>query len=712
MGEKGKPLLSISMLVSNNRRDTIEKCMESLVPLMEAVPSELIIVDTGCTDGSVDVARNYADRVVEFTWCNDFSAARNAGLSLCTGEWFLYLDDDEWFDDVSELISFFKSKESKYYDTLWYIQRNYDNMEGTAYTDTRVGRTVRMTPETRFCGKIHEWLEPLPKVIKKVDTFVHHYGYVYKTEEDRRKHLERNLTLEEEAVKENPDDIRMCCQLVQEYRVARRYEDAKDLCNSTLERTNYTEANSFVQYLLGALPRIYNEQEKPEEALAEFERLEREVKLMHQTKILIYYERSLIYGRLKRYEEVLEECDKYFKELSTVPKAGEPVEFPVMDFEHYCSAYSIQRLVKAGITAVLQSEDYSQAEELFEKVDWEADKKNASDYLLALLQCYMGSENVVLLTKYIPKLLRIEFLEQQVYGGLHSLYEKHPEKRERFLEDLEQLNLRSGNFSFFHLLYTESKGITTEEDVEEYYEKSDRKYDGEVVALLFGNTRLLPKVLEHTPIELYKEAMSILVAGKDAFTLEGLLTELERFENCYSKEKKRFLLYGAMVIAEKRLVLAAEQTFKVEECLATYLDAAGRYARSLYLPELLTEENCEALPANLRFFCIMEAASAKEQDFAAWGEAVKRAAKEYPGMLPVVRALLEERKLANRQGKTAQTEAGAAKQELLALAEQLKAMVREQLAQGKKEEAGAILSELAGMLPEDEEVKEMLGMLG
>ena len=94
MGEKNRPVLSISMLVSNNRRDTIEKCMESLVPLMKAIPSELIIVDTGCTDGSVDIARKYADKVVQFTWCKDFSAARNAGLVECTGEWFLYLDDD------------------------------------------------------------------------------------------------------------------------------------------------------------------------------------------------------------------------------------------------------------------------------------------------------------------------------------------------------------------------------------------------------------------------------------------------------------------------------------------------------------------------------------------------------------------------------------------------------------------------------------------
>ena len=65
--EKKRPILSISMLVSNNRRDTIEKCMESLVPLREAVPSELIIVDTGCKDEGIEIARRYTDKVVSFT---------------------------------------------------------------------------------------------------------------------------------------------------------------------------------------------------------------------------------------------------------------------------------------------------------------------------------------------------------------------------------------------------------------------------------------------------------------------------------------------------------------------------------------------------------------------------------------------------------------------------------------------------------------------
>lgn len=708
MGEKKRPILSISMLVSNNRRDTIEKCMESLVPLREAVSSELIVVDTGCTDGSVDIARKYADKVVQFTWCNDFSAARNAGLRECTGEWFLYLDDDEWFEDVSELVTFFQGEEKKHCDTLWYIQRNYDNMEGTVYTDTRVGRAVKMTPETSFHGKIHEWLEPLPKMIKKVGSYVHHYGYVYKCEEDRLKHLERNLTLEEEAVKENPNDIRMCCQLVQEYRVARRYEDAEALCKSTLERTQYLANNSFVQYLFVVLPKIYNEQGKTEKALEEYERLEREVSLLHQSKLEIYCEKANLLGRLERPAEVLRECKRYFKEYDTIPKVGEPVEYPVMDFEHYRSEFCRQKVVKFGITAVLKCEDYSYAEELFDRMDWNYDKKNTSECLIALLKCYIETGNVSLLKKHLPKILQIEELETQVYATLHSAYEKYPEKHEMFLADLESLNLRSGNFAFFHLLYTEKKGITTVQDLEEYYEKSDRKYDAEVVGLLFQNAKLFPRILERTSFELYKEAVSVLVAEKDMLAIDVLWEGLHACKAYYSEVKMSFLHYAAMVIAEKRLVLGVVQQTKARELLEDYMVAVRKYAEEIYRPELLNVTCAAVLPANIRFVCIMEQALAAEADITAWGDGIKRAAKEYPVMLPVVKELLEERKKAGQGVEKEKMQGNSAQEELLALAEQLKAMVRAQLAEGKTEEAKAILSELAVMLPEDEEVKEML----
>ena len=632
--EKKRPVLSISMLVSNNRRDTIEKCMESLVPLMHAVPTELIIVDTGCTDGSVDIARKYADKVVQFTWCKDFSAARNAGLVECTGEWFLYLDDDEWFEDVSELIAFLKSEERMHCDAVWYIQRNYDNFEGTAYNDTFVGRMVKLTPETRFCGKIHEWLEPVPRVIKRTGAYVHHYGYVYKSEEDRLKHLERNLTLEEEAVRENPKDIRMCCQLVQEYRAARRYEDAEALARETLQNTEYEVTNSFVQYLMLVIPRIYREQERYEDAIAGFEKLERTAVLLHQTKHGLYYEKALTYGFMKQNENLVRTYLKYLEELAILPKVGEPMEHPVMDFIQYQSDFFVQRAVEYAVKNLITGDLYSYAEAVYDRIDWEKTAQ-PREMLLGLFRCYKETGMVSLLTKHVPAFLSNSELEQMLYGAVHSFYEECPEGRDEFLADLESLKIQSGNFPFFHLLYTEKQGTTTEQDIRDYYEKSDRKYDEEVAMLLLGKAE--KKLLQYSE-------------KKEIGTITGTMREYIAWAKAY---------------------------------------AEAVYGPSAWEKEMLSEtEAYPEVPAELSFAHTMGRVL-EEEDGTLFAAGVKQALAQNPSMLPVVRVLLEER-------------------EVLTLAKQLKAVAKTQLAEGKTEEAKAILSELVGMLPEDEEVKEML----
>ena len=77
--------LSISLLASD-RPAALERCLDSLRPLLMQVPSELIVVVTG-TDARVrETAARYTDQVIPFAWCDDFSAARNAGLREAKGD--------------------------------------------------------------------------------------------------------------------------------------------------------------------------------------------------------------------------------------------------------------------------------------------------------------------------------------------------------------------------------------------------------------------------------------------------------------------------------------------------------------------------------------------------------------------------------------------------------------------------------------------------
>ena len=82
--------ISLCMIVKDEAK-TLPRCLERAVPWVD----EMILVDTGSTDATVEVARGFGAQVYAFAWNDDFSAARNVSLSYATGDWILVLDADE-----------------------------------------------------------------------------------------------------------------------------------------------------------------------------------------------------------------------------------------------------------------------------------------------------------------------------------------------------------------------------------------------------------------------------------------------------------------------------------------------------------------------------------------------------------------------------------------------------------------------------------------
>ena len=83
--------LALVMIVRDEER-SLERCLESA----RAWVDEIVVVDTGSSDATPDIARRLGARVGRFAWCDDFSAARNAALALAEAPWRLVLDADEW----------------------------------------------------------------------------------------------------------------------------------------------------------------------------------------------------------------------------------------------------------------------------------------------------------------------------------------------------------------------------------------------------------------------------------------------------------------------------------------------------------------------------------------------------------------------------------------------------------------------------------------
>lgn len=243
MNDNKKYTLTISILASN-RKDTLPKTLASIKPILDNVSSELIVVDTGCDEELLELVKKYTDKIVKFQWVKDFSKARNAGLKLAQGQWFMYIDDDEWFEDVSEFIDFFNGEEKERYGYCKYYQRNYHNMEGSSWSDFAAGRIFRLNKGTEFVDAIHERPINIDGPVKVFGAYAHHYGYVYKTEEERVAHIERNMTLLKEQIEKQPDIARHYGHLIQEYCNTKEYDKIIETAKIGIEKADMTTIDS------------------------------------------------------------------------------------------------------------------------------------------------------------------------------------------------------------------------------------------------------------------------------------------------------------------------------------------------------------------------------------------------------------------------------------------------------------------------------------
>ena len=180
--------VSVCMIVKD-AQGTLYRCLDSIKPIAD----EIIICDTGSSDRTIEIAREYTDQVHQIPWDDDFAAARNQSLRHATKDWILWIDADEYLLGGERLGKYLR--ENMY--NGYVIRQHHHAIDAQFNPDVPV-RLFRNRRGIRFFGCVHEHPETElnegvhPGVVLG-DVHIVHDGYV--TEEIRRERFRRNLPL-------------------------------------------------------------------------------------------------------------------------------------------------------------------------------------------------------------------------------------------------------------------------------------------------------------------------------------------------------------------------------------------------------------------------------------------------------------------------------------------------------------------------------------
>lgn len=231
-----KPFLSACLIVKNEE-DMLRRCLESLQDGVD----EVIIVDTGSTDTTKEIAKEFTDKVYDFKWIDDFAAARNFAASHATGEWILAIDADECVEEqnLQAAITELKSHEGKYNSYLVEIVSFLGN-QGEFTTVNKMGRLYKNNGEVSFRGALHEQIVDTDEkgVMSLSSLKLYHYGYLKNVVEKKNK-KERNLKIVKESLKVKKNDGFALFNYGQELR---RQDKTEEALNKFIEAYKYKKS--------------------------------------------------------------------------------------------------------------------------------------------------------------------------------------------------------------------------------------------------------------------------------------------------------------------------------------------------------------------------------------------------------------------------------------------------------------------------------------
>jgi tetratricopeptide (TPR) repeat protein len=212
-------------LIVKDEEKNLARCLKSL----KGVVDEIVVVDTGSTDKTVEIAESFGAKVGHFPWNQDFAAARNHSLELATGDWALWIDADEELT-ADSLKAIQRAVVRPHFGgfAIEIINFTEDGSEAAQYVHKPI-RLFRRVEGVRFSGRIHEQVSPSLNALDLPWAYLPgarllHYGY-RPTEMAERGKVERTVDMIRRELEDKPEDP------FQWFNLANAYTAANDFPN-------------------------------------------------------------------------------------------------------------------------------------------------------------------------------------------------------------------------------------------------------------------------------------------------------------------------------------------------------------------------------------------------------------------------------------------------------------------------------------------------
>ena len=637
---KKKYKLTISILASN-RKDTLPKTLESLKPILDNVSSELIVVDTGCDEDLLEIVRQYTYKIEKFEWCKDFAKARNVGIDKAQGDWFMFIDDDEWFEDVTEFIEFFNSDEMYKYNYAKYVVRNYVNMEGTSWSDSIAGRMFRLFEGTRFVDAIHERPTNIASPTKSFTAYAHHYGYVYKSEEDRRAHVKRNTELLLEQIKKEPGIARHYCHLTQEYNNIKEYEKSMEYAIKGIEATDMSVKENIkdIAGLYGTVIWLMLNQYRYAEAITQAEEYLKYSHLTELGRISLYGFCATAAYKVKDYKKSIEYAEKFF-EMDKVFKDNPDLVY-LQDTILITSCVDEENYMRVNGVAFAAS---VMLEDVGDMLKYSSNMKNGPEAMIDAKNCMIKIGSIIGKSKEYDTLGQIldKMVKNQHYFSfiLNELEKMRKEDEESFLNAADSMAYVNNPNGYVQLMRIISNRNNDHSILDSLYSKAINDIN-DIINLpsMFWDVAVKASVNVAEYVE--KKPLGKWVATVDEWAKEAKVVDLIEKKNDLSKtlyEDGMHMQYFDMVLIENLLYRKKTDDITLDGIkseLIKYVNTVMNFYRVIYKDDVfityptILPNRCQAVMHIMKVLC---------------GDAtdIKSECEEIVRLLPLLKKMLDK----------------------------------------------------------------------